>query len=202
MLLAGILAFGVLSPPERCPDVTADGLRDASSEAVAWFARNQNADGSWLYLYQAPTDTIPDDYNVVRHAGAVMGLYMAAGYGVDDAFDVAERGLQWSMTRLIQRDGWTAAATSNGEPSVGATALLLAGLIERRDATGDDSADGLMARLATFLVGQIEPTGAVRSSYDMTAGAPVEGRYSKYYTGEAYWALAGMDRLFPDGPMG
>ena len=123
-------------------------MRDASSEVVAWFARNQNADGSWLYLYQAPTDTIPDDYNVVRHAGAIMGLYMAAGYGVDDAFDVAERGLQWSMARLIQRDEWTAAATSNGEPSVGATALLLAGLIERRDATGDNSADGLMTRLA------------------------------------------------------
>ena len=134
MLLAGVLAFGALSPPERCPVVTADGLRDTSSEVVAWFERNQNADGSWLYLYQAPTDTIPDDYNVVRHAGAIMGLYMAAGYGVDDAFDVAERGLQWSMARLIQqRRRWTAAATSNGEPSVGATALLLAGLIERHE---------------------------------------------------------------------
>ena len=59
-----------------------------------------------------------------------------------------------------------------------------------------------MTRLASFLIGQVEPSGAVRSSYDITAGAPVEGVYSKYYTGEAYWALAGMDRLFPDGPWG
>ena len=202
LLLAGVLAFGALSPPERCPAVTAGELRDAASQAVDWFARNQNPDGSWLYLYEAPTDTIPDDYNVVRHAGGVMGLYMAAGYGVEDAVEVAERGLQWSMTRLVQRDEWAAAATANGDPSIGATALLLAGLTERRDAAGDDRHDGLMGRLANFLIGQVEPSGAVRSSYDMTAGAPVDGVYSKYYTGEAYWALAGMDRLFPDGPWG
>ena len=62
LLLAGVLAFGALSPPERCPDVTADGLRDAVQRGRRRFDRNQNADGSWLYLYQAPTDTIPDDY--------------------------------------------------------------------------------------------------------------------------------------------
>ena len=33
--------------------------------------------------------------------------------------------------------------------------------------------------------------------YDPVAGEPVAGEYSKYYTGEAYWALARLHRAFP-----
>ena len=40
--------------------------------------------------------------------------------------------------------------------------------------------------------------GQCSASYDDAAGAPVAGGYSKYYTGETYWALARLHRLFPD----
>ena len=36
------------------------------------------------------------------------------------------------------------------------------------------------------------------ASYDLAREAPVAGDYSKYYTGEAYWALARLHRAFPD----
>ena len=54
-----------------------------------------------------------------------------------------------------------------------------------------------MRRLGRFLVAQTEPSGAVLAYYDEDAGAPVAGEYSKYYTGEAYWALALLHRTFP-----
>jgi hypothetical protein len=76
--------------------------------------------------------------------------------------------------------------------------LLVAGLAERRALTGDDVHDDDLRRLGRFLVAQTEPSGAVLASYDAAAGAPVAGVYSKYYTGEAYWALARLHRLFPD----
>ena len=202
LLVAGGLAFGVVSPPEHCPEVTSAGLRQAASETVEWFARNQNADGTWLYQYRADTDTVVDDYNAVRHAGAVMGLYMAADYGIEEAFALAERGLEWSRDGLVRRDDWAAVGNLRGEPSTGGTALLLAALVDRREQTGDGREDELMVGLASFLVAQTEPSGAVLAAYDMEAGAPVAGVYSKYYTGEAYWALARMARLFPDGPWG
>ena len=193
LLVAGSLAFGVLSPPEHCPAVTSASLLQAASETVDWFARNQNADGTWLYQYRAETDTVVDDYNVVRHAGAVMGLYMAAGYGIEEALPLAERGLEWSRDGLIRGDGLGCGGHGAGDPSTGGTALLLAGLADRREQTGDTRDDELMVELAQFLVTQTEPSGAVLASYDMATGAPVAGVYSKYYTGEAYWALA------PDG---
>ncbi|MGE0139438.1 MAG: hypothetical protein AB7R77_16605, partial [Ilumatobacteraceae bacterium] len=101
--------------------------------------------------------------------------------------------------RLTSIDDWTAAGDP-GAPSVGATALLVAGLVERRDQTGDPRYDHLLEAMGRFLAGQVEPSGAVSARFDMDARRPVAGNYSIYYTGEAYWALVQLQRLFPDGP--
>jgi small neutral amino acid transporter SnatA (MarC family) len=42
----------------------------------------------------------------------------------------------------------------------------------------------------------------VLASYDPVRGAPVAGDHSKYFTGEAYWALALLHRAFPGGGWG
>jgi small neutral amino acid transporter SnatA (MarC family) len=79
----------------------------------------------------------------------------------------------------------------------GASALLVAGLVIRREATGDPRHDDVIRRLGRFLQAQTEPSGAVLASYDLLRGAPVAGEHSKYFTGEAYWALELLDRAFP-----
>lgn len=193
---AGMLV--VLAPPERCPTVTVDSLRSSASETVEWFVRNQHDDGTWLYLYNADTATVTPDYNVIRHAGAVMALYQAAVAGIPGALASADRGLGWAQDRIIERDGW-AAVSYHGETPVGASALLLAGLVDRRDAAGDQQYDVLMQQLGRFLVAQIERSGAVLAYYGTATGKPVPDEYSKYYTGEAYWALTRLHRVFPHG---
>ncbi|MBI5089520.1 MAG: hypothetical protein HZB15_11875, partial [Actinobacteria bacterium] len=97
-------------------------------------------------------------------------------------------------------DDQAAAGDGPDKPSVGATALLVAGLAQRRDQTGDARYDDLLERMGRFLVGQVEPSGAVSARYDIATRAPVAGAYSIYYTGEVYWALVHLQRLFPDGP--
>ena len=192
---------GVLAPPERCPSVTVASLRSAAGESVEWFVRNQHRDGTWLYLYDADTAMVSADYNVVRHSGAIMGLYQAAVAGLPDALTSADRGLTWLQDRLLERDDWVA-VSNRGDTAVGASALLLAGLVDRRATTGDARYDDLMQRLGRFLVAQTEPSGAVLARYDITTGAPRPGEYSKYYTGETYWALTRLHRVFPDDGWG
>jgi small neutral amino acid transporter SnatA (MarC family) len=196
LALVTAVAFTVVAPPERCPTVTAGQLQRSAQAAVDWFVRNQAADGSWLYLYDAEHDSTPSEYNRVRHAGVTMGLYQAAAAGLPGALRSADRGTEWALDRLIERDGWAAFA-SPGPISTGASALLVAALAIRRDATGERRYDDVLARLGRFLVAQTEPSGAVLASYDPTRGAPVPGEYSKYYTGETYWALARLHRIFP-----
>jgi small neutral amino acid transporter SnatA (MarC family) len=196
LAVALVFAFGVAAPPERCPTVTTAELHGSAQAAVDWFARNQHADGSWLYDYDAGTDKAKPEYNVVRHAGAVMGLYQAAAAGLPRALGSADRGTGWARDRLTTRDDWSALFLG-GEIPTGGTALLVAGLDIRREATGDRRYDALLRRLGRFLVAQTEPSGAVLASYDPIRDRPVPGEYSKYYTGEAYWALARLHLTFP-----
>jgi hypothetical protein len=183
LLLA--VTFTALAPPERCPSVSAAELRSAAQATVDWFVRNQEPDGAWLYLYDADDDSTASEYNEVRHAGVTMGLYQAAAAGLPGALRSADRGTRWALDRLLEGDGW-AALEGQGRVTTGATALLTAGLVIRREATGEARYDDELRRLGRFLLAQAEPSGAVLASYDPVQGAPVAGEYSKYYTGEAY----------------
>jgi small neutral amino acid transporter SnatA (MarC family) len=196
LALAAVVAFAVVAPPEHCPSVTAAELRHSAQASVDWFVRNQETDGTWVYIYDADDDSIPPEYNAVRHSGVTMGLYQAAAAGLPGALRSADRGTEWALDTLLERDGW-AAVEYLGEVSTGASALLAAGLAYRREATGETRYDGVLRRLGRFLLAQTEPTGAVLAYYDEDVGAPAAGEYSKYYTGEAYWALALLHRAFP-----
>jgi small neutral amino acid transporter SnatA (MarC family) len=115
---------------------------------------------------------------------------------VPGALRSADRGTEWALDTLLERDGWAAVEWA-GQVRTGATALLVAGLALRREATTDTRYDDVLARLGRFLVAQTEPSGAVLASYDPAAAAPVAGEYSKYFTGEAYWALTRLHLAFP-----
>jgi small neutral amino acid transporter SnatA (MarC family) len=197
LAVASAFAFAVVAPPERCPSVSPPQLLDSAQASVDWFVRNQDTDGTWLYQYDADDDVVTPEYNVVRHAGVTMGLYQAAAAELSGALRSADRGTEWALDQLVEDDDW-AAVEYLGEVPAGASALLVAGLAIRKEATGDDRYDRALRRLGRFLVGQTEPTGAVLAQYDLDAGAPVPGEYSDYYTGEVYWALALLHRAFPD----
>ena len=192
-----VVAFGAIAPPEGCPSVTTADLQRSSQAAVDWFVRNQYPNGSWLYEYRRDGDSSTPGYNDVRHAGAVMALYQAAEAGHPGALRSADRGASWALERLTKRDDWSG-VTVNGTTTTGTTALLVAGLDYRRAATGDDRYDDVMRRLGRFLVRQVEPSGAVLAFYDTSRDRPVPSEYSKYYTGETYWALARLALTFPD----
>jgi small neutral amino acid transporter SnatA (MarC family) len=196
LALIVVFAFGAEAPPERCPSVSVAELRRSAQASVDWFVRNQRPGGSWLYQYDKDTDTTAAEYNPVRHAGVTMGLYQAAAAGLPGALRSADRGTEWALERVVERDGWAALA-AQPELDTGATALLVAGLTIRREATGDSRYDQVMRRLGRFLVAQTQPSGAVLATYDPVRGRPVPGAYSKYFTGEAYWALARLQRAFP-----
>jgi len=198
LAVAAVVRVAVAAP-EHCPAVDAPALRAAAVEAVGWFDRNQAADGTWLYRYDRAADRDVGGYNTVRHAGVVMSLYQAHAAGLPDALAGADAGTAYALDHLVAANGGLAFEPSSTRVTTGAAALLLAGLAERRAATGDDVHDEVMAALGRFLVGQTEGSGAVLEAWDRRTGAPVPGIYSPFFTGEAYWALALLHREDPDG---
>ena len=97
LAVASAFAFAVVAPPEHCPSVTAPQLRDSAQASVDWFVRNQDADGTWLYQYNADDDVVAPEYNAVRHSGVTMGLYQAAAAGLPGALRSADRGTEWAL---------------------------------------------------------------------------------------------------------
>jgi hypothetical protein len=189
--------------PEACPPVSVADVRSAVAEAVAWFERNQHPAGDYLYVYDADAGAtggtaFPDDYNQVRHAGVTMSLYQAAASGHDGALEVADRGTAWALQRTWEDGDRLVYGPTSGRVSVGSAALVVAGLVERREHTGETHHDDVLLGMGRFLADQVEDRGSVLAYYDADARQPVPDRYSIFFTGEVMWALARLHTTFPD----
>ncbi len=188
----------VVVPGEVCEPVPAAETRAAAIAAADWIERGQRSDGSYLYEYdRASGDPSNAGYNIVRHAGVTMSLYELAAAGEDQYLAPADDGLRWMEGRLRSREDWSAIEDDFGDLRLGANALMLAGLVFRRDATGDTSRDDLMRELGRFLVRLQQPDGSFVDRWRRGDDGPYLELKSKYATGEAFWALALMHNRFP-----
>lgn len=197
-LLGAVLLRGTFLAPHYCPAIDPDGARAAARAAAAWIERNQHPDGTYVYEYRKDDNADLGGYNVVRHAGVTMSLYQLAAGGDMGILPAADRGLAWMNRNLYRNNGWVALQDpADGSVRLGASALMLASVMQRRFATGDSRYDELARSLARGLLALQLPDGAFLSRWNPAANAPVPGERSKYATGEAFWTLTLMHRVFP-----
>jgi hypothetical protein len=194
----GVILRLTLIAPEVCPPVDAAAATRDARAAAAWMARVQAPDGSYLYEYDIEDDRAVPGYNAVRHAGVTMSLYQLAGTGDRDALQTADHGLVWMQRNLVRHGDWAALQDpDDGSIELGASALMLAGLAQRRLATGDPSYDALAREVGRFILVMQQPDGSFLLRWLPSTGAPDPTERSKYATGEAFWALTLMHRIFP-----
>ena len=198
----GILAVGTavlrvaVVPAEVCPPVERAAVVAAAEAAVGWLVTGQDATGRFTYGYDRGDDRINVGYNEARHGGVVMSLFQAhAVLGLDDALTAADAGVEYARRDLYDAGHWSAWSPGGNIP-VGPNALLLAGLAVRRADTGDPIHDDLMRGIGRFLVAQQQPDGSVFDSWSPVTGAAIPA-FGLYSTGEAAWALALLERVFP-----
>jgi len=197
--IGAVVLRATVVAPEQCPAPGAEGLEVAAAEAVGWIGRAVQPDGRYLYEWDANTGLASNDYNEVRHAGVTMSLYQRAAHTDDpQALAIGDDGLQWMLDNLERRDGWAALRNpATGQLKLGASALMSASLLQRRDATADTMYDDVIRELGRFQVSLQREDGSFLNAYDLGTGAPVPDVTSKYATGEAFWALAMTHNRFP-----
>ena len=180
------------------PAISNDDAVASATAAADWLVAGQQDDGRYLYEYNRSTDVAAEgSYNLVRHAGVTMSLYQLAAAGADDGLDAADIGLEYMLDRLrTAGDGRALVERGATLAPVGASALMVATLLDRRAATGDEGYDDELMALGRFLVGQVDDRGRVSAGYDLTADVPTP-ESSAYVTGEAAWALARLHTTFP-----
>lgn len=197
VLVLAVLRLAVV-PPEACGDTTPDEMRASAADAARWITRNQLPDGRYLYEYNRETGVASEDYNIVRHAGVTMSLYQAAGKaGATDVLEGADAGTAWMIDHLVRYDDWVALADEQSAP-LGASALMLVSLAERRLLTGDEQYDEVMRELGRFLVAMQREDGNFNAYWNVQTEEPDTVTESTFYPGEANWALALLHEAMPD----
>lgn len=180
-----------LASPEGCEEPDAAALQATATRAGAWLAAGQHDDGTFLYAVDR-SGTDLGGYNEVRHAGVMLSLYQVGEH------DAADRGLDWALDHLEPVADGGRALTLGNRASVGGAALLAAALAERRVQTGDHTHDEVLRDLGRFIVSmQRDDGGFVVSVNPSTGVRDLEGT-SRYYPGEALWALARLEAMFPE----
>jgi hypothetical protein len=183
--------------PEVCPTIDPESAMASARAAAEWIQRTQRPDGSYLYEYDIVEDREIDDYNRVRHAGVTMSLYQLAVEGDASYLDAADRAVAWMQERTVRYQDFAAMEDADGTIALGGNALLVVSLAHRRIATGDPSYDDYMREVSRYLLVMQDENGGFLRRWYPDRGAPDPVERSIYATGEAFWALALMHRLFP-----
>ncbi|HEY5625985.1 MAG TPA: hypothetical protein VIT93_05815 [Dehalococcoidia bacterium] len=189
-----------VTPPESCGIESEEHIAGAAVSAAAWMTRNQNADGSYVYLYHKESDTVPVAYNEVRHAGVTMSLYQAAGrLGDREALATADDGLAWMEENLVRHNDWAALTVSGrtNQPALGASALMVISMAERRLATAETQYDNLMREVGRYLTALQRDDGGFHVAWQIDTDTPNTVGTSRFYPGEALWALSLLHEAFP-----
>jgi hypothetical protein len=199
LLVLGALGLRVaVVPAEVCPSFTPAEARNAIAEAAGWLERGMQPGGRYTYGYDRELDLVSDDYNITRHAGVMLSFYQLGGKTDDaEALEAGEHGLDFVHANLLREADWTAFAEPGQDAQLGASALLAIALVERRRATGDDGEDDLIRGLGRFLAAQQQPDGSVLGRWSLAREAPVPGEWATFGTGQALFAFALLDELFP-----
>ena len=200
-LVALTAARVTVAAPERCAAPSSERIRGAAADAARWAVRNQDADGAFVYEQDGDGASL-GGYNDVRHAGVTTALYQAAAVLDDRTMHRhADRALGWMLERLEGRDGWETLAV-DGWASLGGGALMLTALEERREIDGGELYDETMKSIGRYLMALQRDDGGFYVGVDVRTGDLDTEGTSPYFPGEALWALARLDAVFPDEGFG
>ncbi len=198
VLFVGLIRLFALAP-EQCSPPQPTEIDTAVELAIEWFAHNQLPDGRFVYAYERDGE-VDRSTQLVRHHGVMVSLYQASVQDFDGAFDLAEGAQRWSLDHLVEvGEGMQAVGFEGDDLPTGATALLVAALVERDRATGRADHDDLLVDLGRFLLATVTPDGAVSATWRPGSG-PLGDR-SAFFTGEVMWALSLLAEASPAGPI-
>jgi hypothetical protein len=182
--------------------VTADDLLAAAAQGGAYLTRSVRADGSFVYEYLPKTDRVPDDYNILRHAGTIYSmLELYAHTGDPLLLAAAER----AITYLVQQvrpcttpTGTRPCVVEDGVTKLGGNGLAVVALAKYTQVTGHRHYLPLMRGLGHWIQSMQNEQGEFTRHKQTYPEGHDTGFVSQYYPGEALLALNRLYALDPD----
>jgi hypothetical protein len=154
-----------------------------------------NADGSFVYEYNASSGKESSSYNILRHAGTV--YFMLELYNVtkdERLLSSAEKSIVYLLSFVKPFDNSSVCIVYNDEVKLGGNALAVVALAEHMKVTGEDVYLPIMQNLTCFIKLSQNESGGFICKQEYSTGYIYDWD-SEYYTGEALLALCRLYQL-------
>lgn len=185
-------------PVASAETLTAGDVRSAAVDAALFLARGVDADGSFRYLVDAPTNRTLAGYDWPRHAGATYFLAQAAALSADSTLSAATLRAAARLRDHAMTDcGDHRCVGSGAIVDLGSTALTVIAFVEIARTHLDDGYAPLVPQLTSYLRSQQRPDGEFMHLYDRSARRPLDVQLL-YFSGEAALALSRAHALLGD----
>jgi hypothetical protein len=169
-----------------------------------YLRRHLMPSGRFNYLYDAASNRVSKDYNLLRHAGTTLVLHRLVGFCADDVLIAkgAERALAYLLRFLgaLECDGSVRLClVDRGVVRLGGTALTVLALAAKLDRSMVLEAldEATLAALSRHLLSQLREDGRFTSKCDFLTGEEMPFQ-SLYYPGQAILALCAAYRTTGD----
>jgi hypothetical protein len=196
---------------------SADELLEAARQGGAYLARATDEDGKFIYQYQPITDTVPDTYNLVRHAGTAYAMLEIYEVTHESALlSAAQRAISYLLkfvrpcpdhaeetACVVEPDerallGDARRRTEDGVIKLGGNALTALTLAKYTEVTHDDRYRSILQRLGARMLRTQQPNGAFYPQRQTYPAGTITPFRSRYYPGEAMLAMMRVYRLDAD----
>jgi len=184
---------------------------EAINKMAFYLCSNMNRDGKFLYrVHKDPEVSLPDTYNVLRHAGSIYALSdyaMLSPNANKIAYPRVKAASRWLRKHCgIKTEGYRAIVSNRkitgkkekSQVKLGANALAILGYLGLKELNDSDIKYSYLEELTQFLLYMQKHSGDFYSKYYMNGGLNDEWN-SLYYPGEAAFALSEMYKVTGNG---
>ncbi|MBI1369111.1 MAG: hypothetical protein GC162_10710 [Planctomycetes bacterium] len=185
------------------PPLDPDALLNIAVAGGAYLTRSVDDKGRFVYLYDAAADRVPEEYNLIRHAGAVYAMVELYQVTHDKALiAAAKRAIDYLITQTLHEktpDGLDLAfLVEDHRIALGTNGLTLLSLAQYMIATGDRTLMPVAQSLANWIKLTQAPDGRFTIYEQRWPDRLVFESPSLYAAGEAMLGLLRLHQLTRD----
>ena len=183
-------------------EISDELLIDAAKQGGDYLKRSALPDGSFIYIYRPKSDTIPEDYNILRHAGSVYSMLEVYELTNDQQLMEAIRRavgyLQRSMNLCEIGGEKLLCVVENSHVKLGGNALAAIALAKYIDITNSKKQLADLIQLGRWIQKSQLQTGEFYPHKQTYPDSKASTFVSQYYPGEALLALVRIYDLIGD----
>ncbi len=175
--------------------VYCDMLLESAVLGGNYLVNATNADGSFVYKYNASSGKESSSYNILRHAGTVYCMLELYNVTKDERLlRSAEKAIVYLLSFVKPFDNSSTCIVYDDEVKLGGNALAVIALAEHMKVTGEDVYLPVMQNLTCFIKLSQNESGGFICKQEYSTGYIYDWD-SEYYPGEALLALCRLYQL-------